>query len=175
MKPGHCGAGGEGLGEFGGTVPHFDARSETIFERSHSKSASRYACSSCTSQLMSSFFTLPASQRKRKRDKDIAPTASKRRTKSSKADALPRTKGPKPRKEDSISGSESEEENQHGLSDAESASSEFDSQDDTAAERRLRLAERYLENIKEQVQEDEFNVEDVDKEIIASRLKEDVV
>lgn len=146
-----------------------------IISSSRNKVTSRYICSSCAIQKMSSFFTLPASQRKRKRDGDTARTASKRRTKSSNADSPPRKKGPKPRRDDSISGSGSEEENQHGLSDAESASSGFDSEDETAAERRLRLAERYLENIKEQVQEEGFDAEEVDKEIIASRLKEDVV
>ena len=124
---------------------------------------------------MSSFFTLPASQKKRKRDPDTTPGSSKRRTKPSKVDVPSGSNGPRPRKDDSISGSDSEQENRHGLLDVESAASGSDSQDETAAERRLRLAERYLENIKEQVQEEGFDAEDVDKEIIASRLKEDVV
>ena len=124
---------------------------------------------------MPSFFTLPASQKKRKRDVENAPTTKKRRAKDSKANAAPTSKAPNRTRDDSISGSDSEQEGDHGISSAESSSGDSDSEGETAAERRLRLAERYLSNIKEQVQEEGFDAEDIDKEIIASRLKEDVV
>ena len=49
------------------------------------------------------------------------------------------------------------------------------SEDETAAERRLRLAEQYLENIKGEVDEAGFDAEQIDRDLIAERLQEDVV
>jgi len=54
-------------------------------------------------------------------------------------------------------------------------SSESDDEDETGAERRLRLAERYLENIKGEVDEVGFDAEEIDRDLIAERLQEDVV
>jgi len=65
-----------------------------------------------------------------------------------------------------------------GVPDEAGSGSEFDDAQETAAERRLKLAERYLENIRKEVEAGEqdvgFDAEDVDRELIASRLKEDV-
>ncbi|KAI9704296.1 MAG: pre-rRNA processing protein [Candelina mexicana] len=126
---------------------------------------------------MPSFFTAPASQRKRKRNDTAAPAAKKR-------SKIP-TGARKPQKEiqlrasrdESISGSESEEEGRSpqgsGLEDG-GDSSGTDHDGETGAERRLRLAERYLENIKEEVDEVGYDAADIDRDLIAERLKEDV-
>ena len=55
------------------------------------------------------------------------------------------------------------------------SSSESESGDETAAERRLRLAEQYLENVKGEVDEVGFDADEIDRDLIAERLQEDVV
>lgn len=45
---------------------------------------------------------------------------------------------------------------------------------ETAAERRVRLAQRYLDNIRQEVDEVGFDAEDLDKDLVAQRLREDV-
>jgi ribosomal RNA-processing protein 9 len=130
---------------------------------------------------MSSFFTTPASQRKRKRTENPA-ASSKRRTISnyqggSKAERAERAE--RQEKEDSISGSESEESDivgQNGkgedIEDSDSSGDDGETQD----ERRLRLAQRYLDNIRTEVTENDptaFDAVDIDKDLIAHRLKED--
>ncbi|KAJ8611590.1 hypothetical protein MRB53_037893 [Persea americana] len=131
---------------------------------------------------MSSFFTTPASQKKRKRQDALsgpAPSSKKRQTSGTRATpstAAQRTRPP--RDDESISGSESDDEvngrvDDGDLSDASSVP------DETAAERRLRLAEQYLANIRAQVAEGRegdvgFDAEEIDRELIAARLKEDV-
>lgn len=125
--------------------------------------------------MSSSFFTTPASQRKRKRTEGTS-SAPKRRN----ADA----DGPRPartsrraEREESISGSDDDSENDRGdvfdLNNEDSDTSEDEGE--TAAEKRLRLAERYLENIRNEVEEEVgFDAEQIDKDLIAERLKEDV-
>jgi ribosomal RNA-processing protein 9 len=132
---------------------------------------------------MSSFFTTPASQKKRKR-KEAPAASSKRRTISnyqggSKAERAERQD--KPEKEDSNSGSESEDSDIEGrnggrgdldIDDTESSGDEGETQD----ERRLRLAQRYLDNIREEVTDHDpnaFDAVEIDKDLIAHRLKED--
>ncbi|KAI9729060.1 MAG: pre-rRNA processing protein [Chrysothrix sp. TS-e1954] len=130
---------------------------------------------------MSSFFTLPASQKKRKRP-DASRSASGRTSKpraitgsrtSTAEDAPKRRK----QRDESISGSESEGDNVNVAGSAEGSSTGSDDEDATAAERRLKLAERYLENVREDVREEHevgFDAAEVDRELIAARLKEDV-
>jgi len=127
---------------------------------------------------MSSFFTLPASQRKRKREDGTVALSSKKRitaargtTKDEKASRNPRLK-----RDESISSDDSEA-GRKGLraSDEGHTNSESESEDETAAERRLRLAEHYLQNIKGEVDEVGFDAEEIDKDLIAERLQEDVV
>jgi ribosomal RNA-processing protein 9 len=127
---------------------------------------------------MSSFFTLPASRRKRKReDRTIAP-ASKKRGMATNGDLQTTDRGKKRRdRDESISGSESEDDegqklNNDSLGDESTSESE---DGETAAERRLRLAERYLENIKGEVDEAGFDAAEIDRDMIAERLKEEVV
>ncbi|QDS72771.1 hypothetical protein FKW77_004683 [Venturia effusa] len=129
---------------------------------------------------MSSFFTIPASQKKRKRA-DVPASSSKRRnvtstkTKDSVTPSRPSRKG----REDSISGSDSgdsyDEANPGDDIEDDDASTSGD-EDETADDRRLRLAQRYLDNIKEEVAEhpDAFDAADIDRDLIAHRLKEDV-
>lgn len=123
---------------------------------------------------MSSFFTLPASQRKRKRSDDPTTTSKKRNVTSTAAKP---SKAPRrTERDDSISGSESSDEEQRGdfFEDEEGSDSSAD-ENETAAERRLRLAEQYLENIKNEVQDNiGFDARDLDRDLIAERLVEDV-
>lgn len=122
---------------------------------------------------MSSFFTTPASQRKRKRTEASA-NSSKKRTATSTATQP--TNAPRRReREESISGSESSEDEGRATFEDEDESGSSGDENETAAERRLRLAERYLENIKTEVQEEVgFDAEQIDRDLIAERLKEDV-
>ncbi|KAI1612288.1 WD40-repeat-containing domain protein [Exophiala viscosa] len=127
---------------------------------------------------MSSFFTVPASQRKRKRPTETPGKPRKRR----EADGTEARDGrvqrsqrnePRPReteRDESISGSDSEEEIEPETGDESEATSE---EGETAAERRVRLAQRYLDNIRHEVDEVGFDAEDLDKDLIAQRLKED--
>ena len=132
------------------------------------------------SLAMSSFFTLPASQRKRKRNDATGEDSTKRRTTDPTASRDPRKpKSAPPKRDESISGSGSEDEEPSRKvsedEDGSDGSSESDQGDETGAERRLRLAERYLENIKGEVDEAGFDAEEIDRDLIAERLKEDVV
>lgn len=136
---------------------------------------------------MSSFFTVPGSQKKRKRT--AAPEPPKKRLAASKSSGKTPSKGPGPTKnrverdddeddDESISGSDSDEDDEihDSASDGSDAADQDESEDEgeTAAERRLRLAERYLENIKEHVDEAGFDAADIDRDLIAERLQEDV-
>lgn len=124
---------------------------------------------------MSSFFTAPASQRKRKRQ-DAVPSSTSKRRNTSAAGSRPQDQRASTRRRqrsESISGSESDSDD--GMPDA--AISEEDGSDyenETAAEKRLRLAEQYLENISAEVDEVGFDAAEIDRDLIAERLKEDV-
>lgn len=122
---------------------------------------------------MSSFFTVPASQRKRKRDDRAAAPATKKRGVNSKNDEAGNRRTRE--REDSISGSDLDEDDEivSGVSGEESESDSDEGE--TAADRRLKLAERYLDNIREEVDEVGFDAADIDRDLIAQRLKEDVV
>ncbi|KAB8337011.1 hypothetical protein FH972_021315 [Carpinus fangiana] len=138
---------------------------------------------------MSSFFTVPASQKKRKRqDNAPTPNAKKRNFTKDTAATARRSNGTdaknsrraQDRDDVSVSGSESEDgdaRNGSGFEGSEVSDSDVDD-NETEAEKRLRLAERYLENIRNEVRQQEqevgFDAEDVDRELIAARLKEDV-
>ncbi|KAK7180608.1 hypothetical protein DPSP01_006444 [Paraphaeosphaeria sporulosa] len=126
---------------------------------------------------MSSFFTVPASQRKRKRS-DPAPAGSKKRS-TAAAHSHAHSAARRSERDESISGSDqdSDGERDAGFFDEPEGSeaSDDDDDDETAAEKRLRLAERYLANIRNEVEEDGgFDAADVDRDLIAERLKEDV-
>lgn len=118
---------------------------------------------------MSSFFTLAASQKKRKR---AQPTR--------KADNGFRQTHRKDDDAESISGSELSDENAPASRSPETdrESDESDDEDENPAAKRLRLAEQYLANTQKQVLEDgAFDAAEVDKENLqrrmGERLKED--
>jgi ribosomal RNA-processing protein 9 len=126
---------------------------------------------------MSSFFTVPPSQRKRKRTDDRPGKPAKRRgvqaEDSESRQVKRRNKPPQIEgRDDSISGSESEGGDIQVESVAESETTS--EEDETGAERRARLAERYLDNIREEVDEAGFDAEEIDRDLIAERLKGDV-
>ncbi|KAL9095615.1 MAG: hypothetical protein Q9165_002047 [Trypethelium subeluteriae] len=128
---------------------------------------------------MSSFFTTPASQKKRKRTDSSRTPLQKRRNVTSTGKSSTRLPPPSKKKQardESISGSDSEDENSRGARDAASidGSEESEYENETAAERRLRLAEQYLENVREEVDEVGFDAAEIDRDLIAERLKEDV-
>ncbi|CRG87982.1 putative WD repeat-containing protein C2E1P5,05 [Talaromyces islandicus] len=126
---------------------------------------------------MSSFFTLPASQRKRKREDRVAAPGSKKRGVAVNGDSRGKQSSQRQERDESISGSESEEDEgsvESGLSDEDGDTSDDSEQGETAADRRLKLAERYLDNIREEVDEVGFDAAEIDRDLIAERLKEDV-
>jgi ribosomal RNA-processing protein 9 len=124
---------------------------------------------------MSSFFTAPASQRKRKRPEGGSENHQKRRNVASRGRETQNGTDTSKRleRDDSISGSESDESDLGDVLDEGDLSSSED-EGETAAERRLRLAERYLETLKEQVDPTGFDAAEIDRDLIAERLKEDV-
>ncbi|KAK8148326.1 pre-rRNA processing protein [Beauveria asiatica] len=132
---------------------------------------------------MSSFFSIPGNQKKRKRNvssdapkKKIAAQRSNGKPGGNKAAVTPKKRA---RRDDSVSDSESDDDDddsviqsdeQEDVDDSESEESE----EETAAERRLRLAERYLQNVKQHVDEAGFDAADIDRDMIAERLEEDI-
>lgn len=125
---------------------------------------------------MSSFFTLPASQRKRKRDDRAAAPASKKRGVDADGDSGAKGKGRTRERDQSISGSDLDDDDESVASAVSEEESGSESEDgETAAERRLKLAERYLENVREEVDDYGFDAAEIDRDLIAERLKEDVV
>lgn len=124
---------------------------------------------------MSSFFTAPASQRKRKRTDDKFDKSNKRKnvqqkdSKSQRAQRDQKRAGEEDRDE-SISGSESEDRESVEVSPPDSeATSEGD---DTVAERRARLAKRYLDNTRDESDAVGFDAREIDKELISQRGRE---
>lgn len=125
---------------------------------------------------MSSFFTLPASQKKRKREDRAAAPGSKKRGVDANGDSGAKGGSRTRDRDQSISGSDIDEDEASAESAAsgEESGSESD-EGETAADRRLKLAERYLENVREEVDDVGFDAAEIDRDLIAERLKEDVV
>lgn len=125
---------------------------------------------------MSSFFTLPASQRKRKREDRAAAPGSKKRGVDAQGDSGPRS-GPSGRgRDESVSGSDLDDDEITSGSEGEEEESGSESDEgETAGDRRLKLAERYLENVRDEVDETGFDAAEIDRDLIAERLREDVV
>ncbi|KAI4120086.1 MAG: hypothetical protein LQ345_000042 [Seirophora villosa] len=126
---------------------------------------------------MSSFFTTPASQKKRKRDDDTSASVKKKKsTAPGPAPKVSKNRKSQAAIDESISGSGSEDDGprRRGSDEKPLSSSDSESEDETGAQRRLRLAEQYLENIKGETETVGFDAEDVDRDLIAERLKEDV-
>ncbi|KAK0635183.1 WD40-repeat-containing domain protein [Bombardia bombarda] len=142
---------------------------------------------------MSSFFTAPSAEKKRKRPsgseapkKRLATSKpgqqQQRNSKSASSSSKPPPKlNPTSKKalerDEDISGSDIDTEDENDL--PERGSSEEPAEDsadegETAAEKRLRLAQRYLEKTKQEVDEYGFDAEDIDRDLLAERLQEDV-
>lgn len=135
-----------------------------------------------------------AAGKKTARSRDAASSAAATDSASTKPGKLPTARSRKEAEEDdeSVSGSDSNDDGINGRPrsgrDADDAGGSDDNDDsdgdegETAAERRLRLAERYLENVKKEVKVAAgadgdiyaFDAEDVDRDLIAERLLEDV-
>lgn len=125
---------------------------------------------------MSSFFTTPASQKKRKREDGLIAQSSQKKKKVANGAANSKSLNRKTARDESVSGSGSEDdETPQNAHDDEPLSSESESEDETGAERRLRLAEQYLENIKGETETVGFDAEEIDRDLIAERLIEDAV
>ena len=122
---------------------------------------------------MSSFFTKPSSQRKRKRTETTKAPSRKHSKPQSKDEA--RIRAREEGDEESISSNDSgHEEGEFFTAAEEQSGSDSAAEDETAAERRLRLAERYLQNIQDEVEETiGFDAAEIDRDLIAERLKED--
>jgi len=60
-------------------------------------------------------------------------------------------------------------------SDEDPYQSGSENEDETAAEKRLRLAQMYLEGVKSSLAEGEYDAAEIDKELISARLKQDVL
>ena len=125
---------------------------------------------------MSSFFTTPASQQKRKRDDTNSALSSKRRNTGDRASAKSTNGKPaRARRDESISSSGSDGAAHHSRVTEDVVSpSESEDEDETGAERRLRLAEQYLQSLTTEVDEAGFDAEEIDRNMIAERLQEDV-
>lgn len=141
---------------------------------------------------MSSFFTGPGVQNKRKRQTSAADGPKKRLATSSNSIPVQKSAGkatrrpgnPTPKnqrveRDESISGSDSDDddlpEDEDEFNGVDDDTSGSEAEGETAAERRLRLAERYLDNVKGEVQDEYgFDAEEIDRDLIAERMQEDV-
>ncbi|KAK3325574.1 WD40-repeat-containing domain protein [Apodospora peruviana] len=130
---------------------------------------------------MSSFFTTSGAQKKRKRAVTTSDSPKKRLAPSStpKPPAKSRPASNKTiERDESISGSDLESDvSGDEILDQESddaASDESENEGETAAEKRLRLAQRYLEKTRQEVDDFGFDAEEIDRDLLAERLQEDV-
>lgn len=133
---------------------------------------------------MPSFFSSPGGQKKRKRDAAAEVSRKKFTVQKPVNRARPTRRSPAGEAsaaeddDEEISGSESESDAGSGTSNDGSdfleSESSSDAEGETAAEKRLRLAERYLENVRQEIDPTGFDAEEIDRELIASRLREDV-
>ncbi len=148
---------------------------------------------SAPTAAMSSFFTVPGAHKKRKR-----PTSSevpKKRIATSKSHPKPGHSSGGPSKsskrgskalerraerdDESISGSDEDtDETDHELSNRDTSGADSDDSElegETAAEKRLRLAQRYLDKVaQEETDLVGFDAAEIDRDLIAERLQEDV-
>ncbi|KAK6344007.1 pre-rRNA processing protein [Orbilia brochopaga] len=123
---------------------------------------------------MSSFFTVPASQRKRKRSgtDSTAKTSSKKQNAAAKPSAPARPSKRQVRDEE-ISSDDDESIDSASIPSNDDSDDES-LQDETEAEKRLRLAQQYLDNLRAETEEHGFDAAEIDRDIIAERLKSSV-
>ncbi|GAP87664.2 putative WD repeat-containing protein [Rosellinia necatrix] len=127
---------------------------------------------------MSSFFSTPGAQKKRKRDNDgPAPKRPARLGPTTKPRAAPKKRVGRVeragRDDDISSGSDLDSDAAEDVDMSASESDEHDN-DETAAEKRLRLASQYLSRVREEVEATGWDAEQIDKDMIAARLEDDV-
>jgi ribosomal RNA-processing protein 9 len=117
-----------------------------------------------------SFFSGPA--RKRKRE-NKASSASKGKRKGPAVSKPKRRRQPASSEEsDDLDSGVGSQEDAQAIEDVSSDEAE----DETAAQKRLRLAEMYLESLQDEAAaEGGFDAKDLDRDIIAERLQSDVV
>ncbi|KAJ2914602.1 hypothetical protein MD484_g5848, partial [Candolleomyces efflorescens] len=100
-------------------------------------------------------------------------------TRNGRPGAARTTKDKKPRLDEELSDKTDDDEGDIDDMDLRAADDEEPSgdeyEDETPAEKRLRLAKLYLESVKGSLAEGEFDAAEIDKELIASRLKQDVL
>lgn len=123
---------------------------------------------------MSSFFTAPASKKRKRTATNDAPKKRAAPQKSTPADAKSRPR--KPPRDESISGSDDEsDDGARDLPGDEEDASGSEGEGETAAERRLRMAEEYVKKVRGEIEEEVgFDAEEIDRDLIAERLQEDV-
>ncbi|KAI0977329.1 WD40-repeat-containing domain protein [Xylaria arbuscula] len=122
---------------------------------------------------MSSFFSIPGAQKKRKRDNDGA--AGKRPARprpTTKPAAVPKRRVEQD--EEISSGSDDDESEPIEDVDVSASESEEEDNDETAAQKRLRLASDYLSRVRDEVEATGWDAEQIDKDMIAARLEDDV-
>lgn len=108
---------------------------------------------------MSSFFSVPGAQKKRKRDNDGPAPKRPARPRPAKPKAAPKKRV---ERDEEISGSDSES----GLAeddvvDVSGSESDEDNHDETAAQKRLRLATQYLSQVREEVEATGWDAEEI--------------
>ncbi|KAI1736152.1 WD40-repeat-containing domain protein [Xylaria scruposa] len=125
---------------------------------------------------MSSFFSIPGAQKKRKRDN--GDTASKRPARprpTTKSQPAPKKRVERAERDDEISSGSDVESGSEPVDDEDvDASESEDDHDETAAQKRLRLASQYLSRVREEVEATGWDAEQIDKDMIAARLEDDV-
>ncbi|KAI1754421.1 WD40-repeat-containing domain protein [Xylaria castorea] len=125
---------------------------------------------------MSSFFSIPGAQKKRKRDND-GPTSKRpaRPRPTTKSQPAPKKRIERAERDDEISsGSDAESGSEPAEDEDVDASESDDDHDETAAQKRLRLASQYLSRVREEVEATGWDAEQIDKDMIAARLEDDV-
>ncbi|CAN6674287.1 ribosomal RNA-processing protein 9 [Trichomonascus vanleenenianus] len=119
--------------------------------------------------MVDSFFSKPSKKRRTGGPSRKSMAPRKGRDQSERPATKPRQAD---RDEDITSDSELEQDEPMDVMEEESSEDE----DETEADRRRRLAKQYLKNVEEETAEfgDSFDAADLDREIIARRLREDV-
>ena len=126
---------------------------------------------------MSSFFAQSTAKRKRSQPQNQrGPPPKRRRDLRPSSEKVPSRQHRSQERDESISGSDSNifESGNEDAGDQDETTSTLGEDSETGAERRTRLAERYLQNLKEEIDETGFDAADLDRNLIAERLKEDV-
>ncbi|KAJ7072496.1 WD40-repeat-containing domain protein [Mycena amicta] len=120
-------------------------------------------------------FFASSKQRKRKRPEGAQSSRKLPRKDNSKGPSRPRSKRSADEELDSDHTNDDGNIDDLELAEKEDAGTSGDEDNETPAEKRLRLAKLYLESVKEGLADGEFDAAEVDKEIISARLQQDVL